>query len=77
VLVSIARSGEWLEIAVEDDGTGFDVRSTMEGQGTGKALGLLGMQERVGMLDGEFEIGPGGDGGTRVFARLPIKSGSA
>ena len=74
-VVTINRRGGWLEIEVEDDGKGFDVRSTMEEPATGKILGLLGMQERVRMLDGEFEIESTPGTGTRVRVRLPLETG--
>jgi len=70
-VVTIDVDGGWIEVAVEDDGKGFDVRTTMDGP-AGKTLGLLGMQERVRMLDGEFEIVSTPARGTKVRARLPI-----
>jgi signal transduction histidine kinase len=37
-------------------------------------LGLAGMRERVGLLDGEFSAGPTADGGYAVSAVLPLRS---
>jgi ligand-binding sensor domain-containing protein/signal transduction histidine kinase len=76
VSVSIERRHRRLEIVVEDDGVGFDVRATMEGAATGKALGLLGMQERVQILGGRFEVGSAPGRGTKVAASLPLEGGA-
>jgi signal transduction histidine kinase len=54
------------EIDVEDDGHG-PAAST----GTGQGLGLVGMRERVQLLDGELVTGPRDGGGFRVHASLP------
>jgi len=37
----------------------------------GGGFGLLGMRERVALLDGQFSAGPRAEGGFRVAARLP------
>jgi signal transduction histidine kinase/ligand-binding sensor domain-containing protein len=72
VEVTVRRDGSGLDLSVEDDGRGFDVAETMERASSGKALGLLGMQERVGMVDGKIEIHSGPGTGTRIRVRLPL-----
>jgi signal transduction histidine kinase len=71
VIVEVTRRPHRLEIVVQDDGRGFDVRATLEGAASGKALGLLGMQERVEILGGAFGIDSAPGRGTRVRAALP------
>jgi signal transduction histidine kinase/ligand-binding sensor domain-containing protein len=73
-VVTIERTGGRLRISIEDDGKGFDVARNMEITATGKALGLLGMQERVLMLAGELEIVSKPGGGTVVRASLPAEA---
>jgi len=70
--VAVRRNGSGIDVSVEDDGKGFDVVGTMEHAATGKALGLLGMQERVGMAGGELEIDSMPGEGTRIRVRLPL-----
>lgn len=38
-------------------------------------FGLIGMRERVALLDGEFTAGPRPEGGFRVAVRLPLAAG--
>lgn len=70
--VAVRRNGSGIDVSVTDDGRGFDVGETMDHAATGKAIGLLGMQERVGMVGGEIEIDSAPGVGTRIRARLPL-----
>ena len=72
IQVYLARRDGRLEVEVSDDGRGFDVRAIMEGS-SAKAIGLLGMQERVGGLGGEMTIESAPGEGVTVRARLPIE----
>jgi signal transduction histidine kinase/ligand-binding sensor domain-containing protein len=72
IAVYLARRDGRLVIEVTDDGRGFDVRAIMEGS-SAKALGLLGMQERVGGLGGEMTIESIPDEGVTVRASLPLE----
>jgi signal transduction histidine kinase/ligand-binding sensor domain-containing protein len=72
VEVAIGQSDGGLELAVKDDGVGFDLRATMERAAAGKAIGLLGMQERVRMLGGEIRIDSRPGQGTKIRVSLPV-----
>ena len=55
-------------LAVEDNGRGFDA----QGQHALGALGLMGMRERAGLLDGDVSIASTPGHGTRIEVRLPL-----
>jgi signal transduction histidine kinase len=60
-----------LELAVRDDGVGFDVAKTL-GDAAGRGhLGLLGMKERVQVLGGDIEVDSEAGRGTRIRISLP------
>ena len=72
ITVFLARQDGRLVVEVSDDGHGFDVRAIMEGS-SAKAIGLLGMQERVGGLGGEMTIESMPEEGVTVRASLPFE----
>ena len=59
---------EYILLKVQDDGKGFEVRTT----GSKKTLGLLGMKERALMMGGEFRIESEPGKGTTLFVKVPI-----
>ncbi len=73
VLVSIDVDQGALALSVQDDGAGFDPHSAMRSSRPGSALGLVGMQERVQILGGEFSIESSPNEGTRIEVRLPVE----
>ncbi len=69
VWVNLARSDEGVDLAVEDDGQGFDP------QVVSGSMGLQGIRNRFLMLGGSFEIESAPGKGTRLSGSLPIVSG--
>jgi len=67
--IQVGYSPEVLTIEVADDGRGAAAESDHPGA-TGQ--GLLGMHERVTLLEGTLHAGPRPGGGYRVTARIPI-----
>jgi signal transduction histidine kinase len=63
-------------VTYEDDGVSIEIldngRGIADPYSGGGGFGLLGMRERVAMLDGHFSAGPRAEGGFRVAARLPV-----
>ncbi|MGC8781114.1 MAG: GAF domain-containing protein, partial [Anaerolineae bacterium] len=56
VRIAFAQHNNMVEIAIEDDGIGFDMVSVTLSPDSGRGLGLLGMQERVELLGGRFHL---------------------
>lgn len=71
--VGIRHRGDWVEIAVDDDGVGFDQEAQRSGR-VEHGLGLLGMQERAVELGGRCVIDSAPGRGTRVLVTLPQHS---
>lgn len=67
VSIVVTRIPEKLVVIIEDDGSGFDP-SVVPHEG----LGLLGMRERVKLLDGTLTIDAGRGSGTTLAVELPL-----
>ena len=65
-VVEVAAEPGCLRLLVRDDGKGFDTSERTSG------FGLLGMQERVALLDGEISVSSSPGKGTTVTGRIPI-----
>jgi signal transduction histidine kinase len=64
-----------LELSVRDDGIGFDVAAAKARALSGHSVGILGMQERVALTGGEYDIVRLPSAGTEVRARFPLNEG--
>ena len=67
VKVIVRQERSTIFLSVEDDGHGFDAHRV-------RGLGLVGMEERVNHLGGEFEIESEPGAGTKVAVELPLAS---
>ncbi len=72
VSVLLERRNGLAILVVEDDGEGFDV-SAMKGKSPSARLGILGMEERAGLVGGHVTIESRPQGGTALFAEVPLK----
>lgn len=63
-----------LILRIEDNGRGFDLQEGIEQALQNDRLGLLGMQERVRMLNGRFSINSAPQQGTRIFIEIPVNT---
>jgi signal transduction histidine kinase len=65
--VDLAVVGNAIELIITDDGKGFVV----EAERAAGSLGLVGMQERVALVQGEIAVKSKPGAGTRVEVRVP------
>jgi len=73
VQISLAFTDRTVTVTVADDGRGFDVERALARRGASpESLGLMGMQERVRLLNGRMEIRSGEGGGTMVVIEAPV-----
>ncbi|MFC9324437.1 sensor histidine kinase [Kitasatospora sp. NPDC057015] len=75
-VVRHARTGH-CRVAVEQREDVLSIEVVDRGRGAGAGAGgygLVGMRERVALLDGEFAAGPQPGGGFRVAVRLPVRA---
>jgi signal transduction histidine kinase len=68
--VSLARSGEHVELTVTDNGRGFDLEAVRRG---GRGLGLVSMEERAHVIGGDVQIVTGPGKGTTIRVRGPAE----
>jgi signal transduction histidine kinase len=77
VWLRLSQSEDWLEVTVEDNGSGFDTETVEEAYDHQCSLGLLSMRERAELIDGQLTIESRESPprtGTRVILRLPVST---
>jgi len=67
VSVVLSRKDGAVTAVIEDDGRGFEARGS-----DGRGLGLVGMRERLGLLDGRLQIESTEGAGTTIVAEVPL-----
>ena len=68
VMVNIEKRAGTIEMVVQDDGVGFDT-SIKQAE---HSYGLLGIQERIYMMKGDFHIHSRPGNGTRINVSIPV-----
>jgi len=71
--VRLFNSSGRLALSVRDDGRGFDVAAARERASSGASLGLVGMEERIALAGGSFELRAAPGQGTLVLATFPLR----
>ena len=72
VALVLRHAADHVHAIIEDDGRGFDARmASQSGNGSGR-LGLLGIQERLGMVGGNFKVESAPERGATLLVRIPI-----
>ncbi len=71
VCVSLAGHAGKIVAAIKDNGKGFDAGAVLNNADIRQRLGLLGMQERVDLANGTFEIESTTGAGTSILVTIP------
>ena len=61
-------------ITIQDNGVGFDVEQTMARSKKNSHYGLIGMHERVELLNGKMEIQSAKGQGTKISISIPVST---
>ncbi|MEN2984816.1 MAG: sensor histidine kinase [Dictyoglomaceae bacterium] len=72
IFLEIKEEGEKILIIIKDDGIGFDVENIWEKVREGRALGILGIKERVELFNGNMEIKSKKGEGTEIKIILSL-----
>lgn len=62
---------KWFKLTIKDDGNGFASKKG-ETSGNSHGIGLIGMNERVGALEGKFRIRSSPGKGTKIKIKVPL-----
>jgi len=74
VTVRLRRQGAFVQLAIRDDGIGFDPdRPPARRNGKGRRLGLLSMRERAAYVGGTLTVKSARRAGTEIAARIPCR----
>ncbi|MBS2970694.1 sensor histidine kinase [Metabacillus sp. KIGAM252] len=69
ISVKVEVTKEYVNLLIKDDGSGFDFSELKEKKN--KSFGLVGMKERVELLDGTMEIDSKIGRGTAIMIKVP------
>ena len=71
--VRLFVAGGRLALSVRDDGRGFDLDGVRRRAASGASLGLVGMEERIALAGGSFELRAAPGQGTVLLATFPLQ----
>ena len=71
VEVLLEHRGNDIMLIVEDNGRGFTPATEVDS--TNREIGLVGIRERIALMDGTIEIESADGKGTSIFARVPVQ----
>jgi signal transduction histidine kinase len=79
VSVTVGFSADAVSVVISDDGKGFELPENLCDLAPMGKLGLVGMQERAELLDGEFTVqsAPGKGTAVRVSVKAAVQAGIA
>lgn len=77
VTVRLKRQNSFVQLAIHDDGIGFDPEQHGTRRRGKRGLGLLSMRERANYVGGTLEVKSARRGGTEIKVRIPLLSAAA
>lgn len=69
---SVEYADKYIKVMIQDNGIGFNEEDVLKNSNN---FGLIGMKERVELLDGEFSIYSIKNSGTSIMFKIPISEG--
>lgn len=75
VSLEVTYQVKMMKIVIKDNGEGFDLDTAESKIAKGFNFGLMGMRERVELLDGRVEIETAKEQGTKITMHIPIPLG--
>ena len=72
VRLSLRHTGGSIELAIQDNGQGFDLGEALTREGSRRGVGLSSLRERTELSGGSFGVESTQGGGTIVRPRWPI-----
>lgn len=71
VIIILECAKDCLNVVIKDDGIGFDIDKTGNGEDSNSGFGMLGMKERVELLNGKLIVNSIADKGTTISVSIP------
>lgn len=75
VRINLVEKQGWVELEIEDDGKGFEVKEVLSQKEESSRIGLIGIRERVTLLEGEIQIQSSPGDGTKISVTIPTRGG--
>lgn len=72
ILVRLEFLGDRISVGIFDNGFGFDLSEVQRRLQEGRHYGLVGMQDRIKLLNGTFKINSAPGQGTRIVVTVPL-----
>jgi signal transduction histidine kinase/ligand-binding sensor domain-containing protein len=73
VFLTFQRRNSFVHLSVRDNGKGFDYQNALQQKTNTHGIGLSGLQERVRLLNGTFDLQSDFGKGTHIQISLPIR----
>lgn len=72
IILQISHSSTILSIIIDDDGSGFDMKTAEKNRNSESGMGMLFMKERIQYVNGRIFINSIPNEGTRITLNIPI-----